>query len=667
MGNKFNLKSDFTDQGDQPEAIKKLTDNINNQKKNQVLLGVTGSGKTYTMARVIEETQMPVLIISHNKTLTAQLYSEIKSFFPDNAVEYFVSYYDYYQPEAYVPQTDTYIEKDASINDRIDRLRLKATTSLLSRKDVVIVASVSCIYGIGSPKEWKKMLVSLEIGKNYSRNSLLSDLVSLQYKRNDIEFTNGNFRVRGPVIDIFPAYYEEKAVRLELKNEKIKKISTINPVTGKKLEEFKNYVIYPATHFVAPRETIDRAVESIRKELKERVKELKNKQKHLEAQRLQMRCKYDIEMLKETGYCKGIENYSRHLSGRKPKEPPACLINYFPDKFLTILDESHVTVPQIKAMYKGDRARKKTLIKHGFRLPSAIDNRPLNFREFNDTINYSLYVSATPGDYEKEKATGSGGIVEQIIRPTGLVDPEVDIRPVENQVRDLIREVTERAADNERVLATTLTKRMAEDLAGYLDKENLRVRYLHSEIDTIERINILKELRKGNFDCLVGVNLLREGLDLPEVTLVAVLDADKEGFLRSETSLIQVCGRAARNVKGEVILYADKITGSIKRAVDEMDRRRKIQKEYNKKNNITPRTIVKAIRDEHEFRYKSKKEASQYIKKAGWDINSSEAEKKPEKLIKEMEKDMKEAADMLDFELAAVIRDKINEIKKEQL
>ncbi len=666
MENKFKLKSEFTDQGDQPEAIKKITKNIHNQKKDQVLLGVTGSGKTYTMARVVEETQLPTLIISHNKTLTAQLYSEIKSFFPENSVEYFVSYYDYYQPEAYVPQTDTYIEKDAAINDRIDRLRLKATSSLLSRKDVVIVASVSCIYGIGSPREWKNMIVYLHPGKKYPRKKLIQDFVAIQYTRNNLEFCAGNFRVRGPIIDIFPAYYNKKAVRIKIAEQKIKTISTINPVTGKKIREHKNFVLYPATHFVAPSKTIDRAIRSIRKELNKKVKNFKDEQKYLEAQRLKMRCEYDIEMLKETGYCKGIENYSRHLSNRISGEPPACLLSYFPDKFLTILDESHVTLPQIKGMYKGDRVRKANLVKHGFRLPSALDNRPLNFREFIDTVNYSLYVSATPGDYECEQSKNSGGIVEQIIRPTGLVDPEVNIRPVVNQVNDLIKEVEKRASKKERVLATTLTKRMAEDLTEYLKKKNLRIRYLHSEIDTIERINILKDLRKGTFDCLVGVNLLREGLDLPEVTLVAVLDADKEGFLRSETSLIQVCGRAARNVNGKVILYADKITGSIKRAVEEMDRRRVIQKEYNIKNNVTPRTIVKAIRDEEEFRHQTKKEASRYVKKIGWDP-PDKMDKSPGELIQEMEKDMKEAADMLDFELAAVIRDKINELKKEQL
>ncbi len=654
----FKLKTDFIDKGSQGKAIRKLSKNIARDKKFQVLLGVTGSGKTYSMARVIEEADMPVLVITHNKTLSAQLYSEFKAFFPDNAVEYFVSYYDYYQPEAYIPQNDTYIDKDSSINDRIDRLRLKAATSLLSRGDVIIVASVSCIYGIGSPTQWQESLITLKRGQSYPRRQLISDLVLLQYERNDIEFQNKKFRVRGGTIDIFPAYNREEAVRVTLMGGKIASIGTINPLTGKKIKNFKKYIIYPATHFIVQRETVKRAIPAIRDELSGRLKELKSAEKYLEAQRLEMRTEYDIEMLKETGYCKGIENYSRHLSGRRPGQPPFCLIDYFPNKFLTIIDESHMTIPQVKGMYAGDRARKRTLIEHGFRLPSALDNRPLKINEFEEITNYTVTVSATPADYEINKA--GDAVIEQIIRPTGLPDPEVEVRPVAGQVDDLHREVITRAEAGERVLVTTLTKKMAEDLAEYFTKKDLNVRYLHSEIDTLERINILRDLRKGEFDCLIGVNLLREGLDLPEVSLVAVLDADKEGFLRSETSLVQVSGRAARNVEGKVIMYADNITGSMERAIGEMDRRRKIQIEYNKKHNITPISIVKAISDEEEFKEEKKKESVSYIKEAGWDYID---EKSNYNIINKLEEEMKEAADRLDFELAAAIRDRINEIK----
>ncbi|MDA3792500.1 MAG: excinuclease ABC subunit UvrB [Elusimicrobia bacterium] len=660
----FELKTDFIDRGSQSEAIGRLSSNIANNKKFQVLLGVTGSGKTYSVARLIESAGMPVLVITHNKTLTAQLYSEFKSFFPENSVEYFVSYYDYYQPEAYIPQSDTYIDKDSSINDRIDRLRLKAAASLLSRKDVIIVASVSCIYGIGSPAQWRQSLIELKAGEIYPRQKFISDLILLQYERNDIEFTNKKFRVRGGTIDVFPAYNLDEALRVTFVGDKmgdrIASVGTINPVTGKKIKDFKKYTLYPATHFIARRETVEKAIPAIKKELSQRLKVLKDGDKYLEAQRLQMRTEYDIEMLKETGYCKGIENYSRHMSGRRPGRAPSCLIDYFPDKFLTIIDESHMTIPQIKGMYAGDRARKKTLIEHGFRLPSALDNRPLKLNEFENIVDYTVAVSATPADFEINKAGGAlgGNLIEQVIRPTGLPDPEVEVRPVGNQVDDLHGEVIKRADAGERVLVTTLTKKMAEDLSAYFSEKGLRVRYLHSEIDTLQRINILRDLRKGEFDCLIGVNLLREGLDLPEVSLVAVLDADKEGFLRSETSLVQVSGRAARNVEGKVIMYADKITGSMERALGEMERRRKIQKAYNKKHNITPKSIVKSISDEEEFREEKKKESVKYIKELGWDYVD---EKSKSNIIDKLTEEMKEAADMLDFELAAVIRDRISQ------
>ncbi len=657
----FKLKTDFTDRGDQGRAINKLAENIEKGVSSQVLLGVTGSGKTYTVARLIEETSLPALIISHNKTLTAQLYSEFKSFFPENAVEYFVSYYDYYQPEAYIPGTDKYIEKDASINERIERLRLKAASSLMSRSDVIVVASVSAIYGIGSPEEWQKLLVKVEKGAEYSRKSLCEALTDIQYDRNDIEFSPGTFRVRGPVIDIYPAYLKDEALRVILSWDTINSIKTIDPLTGAKIRDYKKYYIYPASHFVVRRSRLKEAIGNIREELKIRLCELEKEGKLLEAHRLKARTEYDMEMLSETGYCHGIENYSRHISFRDPGEPSQCLINYFSGDFLTIIDESHVTVPQIRAMYAGDRARKQTLVDHGFRLPSALDNRPLKLDEFEKLTGKTLYVSATPGDYEMNKSDPN--IVQQIIRPTGLVDPQVEIRPLKGQVRDLSSEIKRASGKKERVLATTLTKRMAEDLSGYLSTEGLRVRYLHSEIDTLERIDILKSLRKGEFDCLVGVNLLREGLDLPEVSLVAILDADKEGFLRSETSLIQVCGRAARNLRGRIIMYADTVTGSMKRALDEMNRRRRLQEEYNRKNSITPETVVKAIREEKEFEYEARKNAAEYVSVT--DTESVSAGDR-EKVLEIMEKDMKEAADMLDFELAAEIRDKIFELRKEK-
>ncbi len=658
----FTLKSNFTDRGDQPAAIRKLFHNVRDKVKHQTLLGVTGSGKTYTIARVIQEVQLPTIIISHNKTLTAQLYSEFKTFFPENAVEYFVSYYDYYQPEAYIPQSDTYIEKDASINERIERLRLKATSSLLSRDDVIIVASVSCIYGLGSPENWKEMMIVLEKDTEYSRIKLASDLTWIQYQRNDYEFTNGSFRVRGATVDIYPAYTQDEAVRVKIEEDKVSEIYTIHPVTGKKLKDCEKYVIYPAAHFITKSDTLTRAIDAIKSELAHRLKELKGERKFLEAERLKMRTEYDMEMLKETGYCHGIENYSRHISGRAPGEPPFCLLNYFPENFLTIIDESHVTLPQVRGMYAGDRSRKETLVKHGFRLPSALDNRPLRLDEFEKLTDKTIYVSATPADYELGKSKNK--IIEQIIRPTGLIDPEVEIKPVKDQVQDLMIEIRNRAEKKQRVLVTTITKKMAENLAEFLSSKNMNVKYLHSEIATLQRIDILKDLRKGEFDCLVGVNLLREGLDLPEVTLVAILDADKEGFLRSETSLIQVCGRASRNVEGKVIMYAEKITGSMARALKEMMRRREKQKAYNKNNNITPTSIVKAIREEKEFEYETKSQSINYISETGWEYINGKASNN---IIKEMEKDMKEAADMLDFELAAAIRDKIHEIKKNRL
>ncbi len=653
----FQLVSDFKPEGDQPQAINELTEGVLRGDRAQVLLGVTGSGKTFTMAHVVANIKQPALIISHNKTLAAQLYSEFKQFFPNNAVEYFVSYYDYYQPEAYVPTTDTYIEKDASINEQIDRLRLKATSSLLERRDVIIVASVSCIYGIGSPEEWKESVVMFGEGDNFKRKELLKGLVSIQYERNDVDFSRGRFRVRGDSIEIFPAYLET-ALRVELFGDQVDRISEIDPLTGKIIGNKKKVIIYPAKHFVTTTPRIEEAIEDIKKELEDRCKVFERDGKLLEAQRLRTRTNFDIEMMQETGYCTGIENYSRHLSRRKPGEPPACLINYFPSEFVTIIDESHVTMPQLNGMYNGDHSRKKTLVDYGFRLPSALDNRPLKFDEFEHLMNQVIYVSATPGPYELKKSKGV--VVEQVIRPTGLVDPEVEIRPIKSQVDDLIREIDNRVSKSQRTLVTTLTKRLAEELTEYLSKKNLKVRYLHSEIDALTRVEILRDLRKGEFDCLVGINLLREGLDLPEVALVAVLDADKEGFLRSETSLIQVCGRAARNVEGKVIMYADHITGSMRRAIGEMDRRRRKQLDYNKKYNITPRTIEKNIHELEEMTYQVRDKAYSLARDAGFRFLE---EKSSPSLIKELENQMREAADRLDFELAAMMRDKLIEIK----
>ncbi len=655
--NKFKLVSEYKPSGGQPEAIEKLTKGLMENRRFQTLLGVTGSGKTFTMANVIANINRPTLVISHNKTLAAQLYSEFKGFFPENAAEYFVSYYDYYQPEAYVPQTDTYIEKDASINDEIDRLRLSATSSLMSRNDVIIVASVSCIYGLGSPSDYQEMLVFFNKGDEVTRDDALRRLVDIQYERNDIDFHRGKFRVRGDVVEIFPAY-EETALRVELFGDVVDRICQIDPITGNILQELDRVAIYPAKHFVTTQSKIDKAIVSIEEELEIQLKKLRGENKLLEAQRLESRTKYDMEMLREIGYCNGIENYSRHLSGRAPGSRPHCLLDYFPEKFLTIIDESHVTVPQVRGMYNGDRARKEVLVEYGFRLPSCLDNRPLRFDEFENLVQDVIFASATPNECEIRK---SGGIViEQIIRPTGLVDPEIVVKSTKGQIDDLISEVRKRAERKERVLVTTLTKRMAEDLATYLEEMGIRVKYLHSEIDALMRVRILRDLRLREFDCLVGINLLREGLDLPEVSLVAVLDADKEGFLRSQTSLIQVSGRAARNINGQVIMYADTITNSMKKAIDETNRRRNIQLEYNKEYHITPRSIEKAV-----------KEWIETIEEAR-ELVVSVTRETPEEyefntVIAELERDMELAARNLQFEEAAVLRDRIKRVKESKV
>ena len=648
----FKLKSPYKPLGDQPKAINSLAEGINNGVREQTLLGVTGSGKTFTMANVIEKVQKPTLVISHNKTLAAQLYEEFKEFFPDNAVEYFVSYYDYYQPEAYVPRTDTFIDKEASINDDIDIMRHSATQSLLSRDDVIVVSSVSCIYGIGSPDDYGEFAFGIAVGDIYERSEILSRLVFMQYERNDIEFDRGQFRVRGDVIEINPVH-GTPPIRIELFGDEIDAISLIDKVTGKKKESLQRYMIFPAKHFVVGQDKMDVALSNIKEELNERLAELNATGKLLEAQRLEQRTRFDIEMLQEMGYCPGVENYSMHLSGRKRGEKPYSLLKYFPDDFLTIIDESHVTVPQIRGMYNGDRARKETLVEHGFRLPSAKENRPLRFDEFESSVNQVIYVSATPGQYELSK---SRNVVEQIIRPTGLVDPEVLIRPVTGQVEDLLKEVKLTAEKDERVLVTTLTKRMAEDLTDYYARIGVKVRYMHSEIDTLERIDIVDDLRRGKFDVLVGVNLLREGLDLPEVSLVAILDADKEGFLRNETSLIQTIGRAARNVNGRVIMYVDDMTDSVRNAYDTTLKRRKLQMKYNEVHGITPKSTQRTLKEklaEEEEKYKG--------------LTGAEVEKMPKDelrlLIKDLEKDMKEAAARLDFERAAELRNKLYALK----
>jgi len=649
----FNLVSSFMPQGDQPRAIRQLVEGYKNNINYQTLLGVTGSGKTFTMANVIASLGKPTLVMTHNKTLAAQLYSEFKSFFPENAVGYFVSYYDYYQPEAYIPQRDIYIEKEATINQEIDRLRLAATSGLMSRRDVIIVASVSCIYGLGSPEEYQEMYVRLCKGDSVERNKLLRKLINIQYERNDINFVRGSLRVRGDVVEVFPAY-EETAYRIELFGDEVDRISIINPTTGNSLQEVKEVSIYPAKHFVMPEGKIEGVVKSIEYELNDRLKELRSQEKLLEAQRLEARTRYDMEMLLEVGYCHGIENYSRHLSGRAPGETPYTLFDYFPKDFFLIIDESHVSVPQIAGMYHGDRARKETLVEYGFRLPSALDNRPLRFDEWESRIHQIVFVSATPGPYELKKCQGK--VVEQIIRPTGLVDPIIYVKPAKTQVEDLLKQIKKRAEKKERVLVTTLTKRLAEDLSEYIKEEGLKGMYLHSEINAIERVTILRDLRMGKFDVLVGVNLLREGLDLPEVSLVAILDADKEGFLRSETSLIQTIGRTARNVNAEVILYADEITNSMKRAIDETNRRRELQLAYNKKHNITPKTIQKEIKKGIEDEVSSHKIIYE-------SVAETEEEYVTQEFVNELEEEMLRAAESLEFERAAELRDRIQQIR----
>lgn len=655
MTPKFILKSEYEPRGDQPQAIQELVSGLQANLRDQILLGVTGSGKTFTMAKVIEEVQKPTLVLAHNKTLAAQLYSEFKEFFPENAVEYFVSYYDYYQPEAYVPQTDLYIEKDSSINDEIDRLRHAATSSLLQRKDVIIVASVSCIYGLGSPEDYEALTLSLRSGDFRERDQILRRLVGIQYSRNDIGFTRGTFRVRGDIIEIIPVY-GETIIRIELFGDEVEKIVEVDPLTGELLQSMEEVMIYPATHYITSEEKMKIAIHQIEAELDERLMELRRDGLLLEAQRLEQRTRFDLEMMMEVGFCQGIENYSRYLTGRGPGEAPATLFDYFPKDFLLIIDESHVTIPQVGGMYAGDRSRKETLVKYGFRLPSALDNRPLRFNEFEERINQVIYVSATPGTYEMKRAQK---VVEQIIRPTGLVDPEISIRPIKDQVDDLIEEIRLRVEREERVLVTTLTKKMAEDLTEYLQEVGIRVRYLHSEIDTLTRVAILRDLRIGKFDVLVGINLLREGLDLPEVSLVAILDADKEGFLRSETSLIQTIGRAARNVEGKVIMYADHITDSMRRAIDETERRRRKQLDYNEKYGITPETVKKAVRDLIMTEQAAEDKVNYEIKK-----NPKLSYEEIKVKISELETAMLKAAADLEFERAAQLRDELRNWQK---
>ena len=658
MDNRFQLVSSYQPQGDQPQAIEKLVDGLKRGVKHQTLLGATGTGKTFTISNVIAKVNKPTLVIAHNKTLAGQLYSELKEFFPNNAVEYFVSYYDYYQPEAYVPQTDTYIEKDAKINDEIDKLRHSATSALFERRDVIIVASVSCIYGLGSPEEYRELVVSLRVGMEIERNTLLRRLVDIQYDRNDIDFQRGTFRVRGDVVEIFPASRDEHCIRVEFFGDEIDRIREVDALTGEVLGEREHVAIFPASHFVTREEKMKLAITNIEKELEERLAELREQGKLLEAQRLEQRTRYDLEMMREMGFCSGIENYSRHLALRPPGSTPYTLLDYFPDDFLIIIDESHVTLPQLRGMYNGDRARKQVLVDHGFRLPSALDNRPLTFDEFEQKINQIIYVSATPGPYELEH---SPGVVEQIIRPTGLLDPTIDVRPIAGQIDDLISEIHERVERNERTLVTTLTKKMAEDLTDYLKEAGFKVAYLHSEIKTLERIEIIRDLRLGKYDVLVGINLLREGLDIPEVSLVAILDADKEGFLRSERSLIQTIGRAARNANGHVIMYADTITKSMEIAIQETKRRRTIQEEYNKKHGIVPRTIQKDIRDVIRATYAAEETETYEAKPTAANMTKQEREE----LIRQLEAEMKEAAKALDFERAAQLRDVIFELKAE--
>ena len=655
MDNTFDLHSKYQPAGDQPEAISQLAEGVVGGKKAQILLGATGTGKTYTISNVIKDVNKPTLIIAHNKTLAGQLYGEFKEFFPNNAVEYFVSYYDYYQPEAYVPSSDTYIEKDSSINDEIDKLRHSATSSLLERNDVIVVASVSCIFGLGSPKEYLEQVVSLRVGMEMDRNQLLRNLIDIQFERNDIDFQRGRFRVRGDVVEIFPASRDERALRVEFFGDEIERIREVDALTGEITGETEHVAIFPATHFLTNEGHMEVAISNIQKELAERLEVLRNENKLLEAQRLEQRTNYDIEMLREMGYTSGIENYSRHMDGRKEGEPPYTLIDFFPEDFLLVVDESHVTIPQVRGMYNGDRARKQMLIDYGFRLPSALDNRPLRLEEFEERVNQIVYVSATPGPYEHEQ---TDTVVEQIIRPTGLLDPVIEVRPIMGQIDDLVGEINERSERNERVFVTTLTKKMSEDLTDYFKELGIKVKYLHSDIKTLERTEIIRDLRLGKFDVLVGINLLREGLDVPEVSLVAILDADKEGFLRSERSLVQTIGRAARNSEGRVIMYADKITDSMQRAMDETSRRRGIQQQYNEEHDIEPKTIIKEIRDLISIS-KVAEETEKYDATSFEELSKSERKE----LIAKMEDEMREAAKTLDFETAATLRDTILELK----
>ena len=652
---RFALELPFEPTGDQPEAIRMLAEGVRQGERWQTLLGVTGSGKTVTMAGVIQETGLPTLVMSHNKTLAAQVYGELKQFFPRNAVEYFISYYDYYQPEAYVPTTDTYIEKDASINEDIDRLRLRATSSLMERSDVIVVASVSAIYGLGDPSSYRSQMLTLEVGQQIGRRDILAGLVQIQYGRNDIDFRRGTFRVRGDVIEVLPAY-EEQAVRIELFGDEVERITKIDPLTGKAIASLQRTAVFPATHYAVDPARLERAIDGILTELEIRLMDLRTDGRLLEAQRLEQRARFDVEMLREIGVCQGIENYSRYFDGREPGERPYCLLDYFPKDFLVIVDESHVSIPQIRAMYKGDRSRKTTLVEYGFRLPSALDNRPLEFQEWEAVVPSVIFTSATPGDYELGRTEGV--VVEQLIRPTGLLDPVVEIRPVSGQVDDLLEEIRIRTARSERILVTTLTKRMAEDLSEYLAARGVRVRYLHSDIHTIERVEILRELRLGVFDVLVGINLLREGLDLPEVSLVAILDADKEGFLRSETSLIQTIGRAARNAEGKAVMYADRITGSMERAISETDRRREVQAEYNAEHDIVPRTIVKSVA---QIRFTTSVADARVAESPG--PGDRYAGVDPAELAHQLENEMKQAAQALDFERAARLRDELFEVR----
>ncbi len=650
---KFEVVSEYTPSGDQPEAIDALSNGIEMGLDEQTLLGVTGSGKTFTMAKIIEKVQRPTLVLAHNKTLAAQLCAEFKEFFPNNAVEYFVSYYDYYQPEAYIPHTDTFIEKDSSVNEEIDRLRLSATASLLERRDVIVVSSVSCIYGLGEPEDYGKMMVALRVGTVIKIEDLLKKLVAIRYERNDIAFERNMFRVRGDTVEVWPAYWKDTAIRVEFFGDEIDRISEINVVTGSPIRRLNNIPIWPATHYVTPKEKMDAAIQEIYQEMEQRVAFFESENKLIEAQRIKQRTLYDIEMMQELGYCSGIENYSRVIEGRPVGSPPNTLMDYFPKDFVLFIDESHVTLPQVRAMYNGDRARKTTLIDYGFRLPCAFDNRPLKFEEFEKRVNQIVYVSATPGEYER---TRSGQIVEQVIRPTGLLDPVIEVRPVEGQIDDLIGEINTRTARNERILVTTLTKRMAEDLTTYLQGAGIKVRYMHHDIDAMERMEIIRDLRLGTFHVLVGINLLREGLDLPEVSLVAILDADKEGFLRSETSLIQTIGRAARNAEGMVVMYADTVTPSMARAIDETERRREKQDAFNKAHGIVPKTVIKSVRD-----LMSIAAGEDTAEKRG-EVQGLTKQQKAERIAK-LEKEMREAAKMLEFELAAALRDQIIELR----